>query len=130
MGLSTDPSNGSVTGFSFSVIKNDRITCTPPSRQLVDMTITSGTEATTLNLAPINSFVIVLVAENGGVDTVFSKAQGIFYCHATNNLAVSNGDPTIDVSLNTVENGNIVYLSLAASYPNGEFYQLFGIGSV
>jgi hypothetical protein len=65
------------------------------------------------------------VAENGPSDTVnFSGGQGIFLCYETNNLTASVSEDE------SGEGSNISYSSLPASYPNGEFYQLFGVGTV
>ena len=63
------------------------------------------------------------VADDGPTDTVnFSAGQGIFLCYETNNLTASNAQDE------SAEESNISYSPLPASYPNGEFYQFFGVG--
>jgi hypothetical protein len=80
---------------------------------------------------PLPSFVLggILVAENkndnGPADTInFSAGRGIFLCYADNNLTASVSKDE------SAERSNVKYSSLPASYPNGEFFQFFGVSSV
>jgi hypothetical protein len=120
--LVTD-NNSKVTGFAFSIAQPDGTVLNSPvvTLQSLNPSVVSG------NLLPILNFQVILVAENraddGPSDTVnFSAGQGIFLCYETNNLiaSVSQGE--------SLEQSNVRYSSLPASFPNGEFYQLFGIG--
>jgi hypothetical protein len=119
--LITD-SSGNVTGFAFSIAQPDGTVLNPPTLPMQNAPprnpIVPG------NLAPILNFQAILVGEVGGHTTDFSSGQGIFLCYETNNLTASTS------KVESAEKSNVSYSSLPAAYPNGEFYQLFGIGSV
>jgi hypothetical protein len=125
--LITDPSTQIVTSFSFSVSGGGRTLLAPAPFTLTGLKGTPASYET-----PINSFSTVMVGENGGIDTNFSAGQGIFLSYATNSLAATGTEPGDDSSSvpGTAENSNISYSGLPLSYPNGEFYQMFGVGSV
>ncbi len=124
--LITDSATGNVTGFAFSVTGNGRTLLSPSPFTLTGL---KGTPAS--YESPINAFVPVLVGENGGADTTFSAGQAIFLCYATNNLKVSGTEPTDEaIGGGTGEDSNISYSALPQSYPNGEFYQMLGAGTV
>jgi hypothetical protein len=116
--------DGKVTGVTFSVALPDG---TAVNSGLV--TLLSLPPAVPGNLLSILNLQVILVAENihdnGTSDTInFSGGKGIFHCYETNNL-------TATVSQRESEEGsNVKYSSLPASYPNGEFYQFFGVPSV
>lgn len=117
--LATD-SAGAVTGFSFSVAQPNGFVLNSPAMTLqgIRSFIVPG------NLAPINNFQVIMVGENGGHTTDFSAGQGLFQCFAGNSLtATASADES-------GEGSNVSYSPLPASYPNGEFYQQFGIGIV
>jgi hypothetical protein len=127
--LINDANSGKVTGVSFAVTdQNNKILLAPPAFKL--LTLTSGASPT-INAsaeAVIDSFMPVLVGENAGATTTFSSGQGIFLVNATNNLAATNEERASDSAVTgTKERSNTSYASLPASYPNGEFYQSFGI---
>jgi hypothetical protein len=120
--LETDH-NSNVTGFAFSIANAGRTVLESPARTLlsIDPSVVPG------NLSSILNLQVILVAENkfddGSADTVnFSAGKGIFHCFASNNLTASVSQDE------SAEGSNISYSSLPASYPNGEFYQPFGIG--
>jgi hypothetical protein len=120
--LVTD-SNSNVTGFSFSVSQPDGTVLNSPELTLLSL----NPSAVSANLAPILNYQIIMVAENipddGPTDSInFSAGQGLFLCYETNNLTASVSKDE------SAEESNVKYSSLPASYPNGEFYQLFGIG--
>jgi hypothetical protein len=116
--LVTDHS-GNVTGFAFSIAQADGTVLNSPTLTLTDLntTVVSG------NLASILNCQALLVGENGGRTTDFSAGQGIFLSAETNNLTASVSQDE------TGEGSNLSYSSLPASYPNGEFYQFFGVPS-
>jgi hypothetical protein len=122
--LATEPNKGNVTGVSFTLANNDNVTLlTTPTLGLTTLTSGATPIITADDESSIDSFTSVLVGENAGETTKFASGQGIFCCYATNNLIASNAVPFV-----TKEQSNISYSSLPKSYPNGEFYQLFGIG--
>jgi hypothetical protein len=124
--LITDSATGNVTGFAFSVTGGGRTLLAPAPFTLTGL---KGTPAS--YESPINAFVPVLVGENGGADTTFAAGQAIFLCYATNSLEVSGTEPTDEaIGGGTGENSNISYSALPQSYPNGEFYQMLGVGTV
>jgi hypothetical protein len=109
---------GAVDGFSFSIAVPGQ-----PSISTQVITLQSmGSQVATDNLAPIISYQAILVAKLGGDTQNFSSGQAIFQFYENNNLVAT---PAVDES---GENSNTGYGSLPASYPNGEFYQPFGIG--
>jgi hypothetical protein len=117
--LATDHS-GNVTGFAFSIAQpgGTVLNSGPLTLQGIRPIITSA------NLAPILNYQAILVGENGGHTTDFSAGRGIFLCTETNSLTASASQDE------SGEGSNLSYSPLPASYPNGEFYQLFGIGAV
>jgi hypothetical protein len=117
--LATGP-GGNVTGFAFSVAQPNGTVLNSPALTL------QGIRPVVVpsNLASILNYQAILVGENGGATTDFSAGQGIFLCYANNSLS---GTASQDES---GEGSNVSYSPLAASYPNGEFYQEFGIGIV
>ncbi|MGA9274805.1 MAG: hypothetical protein WBV67_15090 [Candidatus Cybelea sp.] len=119
--LITDNSSN-VTGFAFSIAQPDGTVLNPPTQPMQNAPPRAPIVPD--NLAPILNFQAILVGENGGHTTDFSSGQGIFLCYETNNLtaSVSKGE--------SAEKSNVSYSSLPAAFPNGEFFQLFGIGSV
>jgi hypothetical protein len=121
MSLATNGS-GDVEGFSFSMSVPGAGSINSPVITLQSIASQVGPE----NLAPISNFQAILVANNpsgdGTADSVkFSSAQGIFLYDENNNLVAT---PASDES---GESSNIQYGALPASYPNGEFYQVFGL---
>jgi hypothetical protein len=117
--LVTDQSSD-VTGFAFSIAQPDGTVLNPAALTLqsLNSSVVSG------NLASILNCQAILVGENGGNTTDFSAGKGIFLCYATKNLTASVSEDE------SGEGSNVSYSSLPASYPNGEFYQFFGVGSV
>jgi hypothetical protein len=120
--LVTDNSS-KVTGFAFSIAQADGTVLNSPSLTLESLNSSFGS---TYQL-PILNFQVIMVAENvaddGPGDSVtFSAGQGIFLCYETNNLIATAAQDESGEAANTS------YSALPASYPNGEFYQLFGIG--
>jgi len=59
-----------------------------------------------------------------------SAGKGILLCYANNNLSAKGAIPSPAFDINTVEKSDVGYASLPVSYPNGEFYQPFGVGTV
>jgi hypothetical protein len=111
---------GNVIGFAFSVAQPNGTVLHSPALTLqgIRPAVVTG------NLAPILNYQAIMVGENGALTTDFSAGQGIFQCYAGNTLTVTaNADET-------GEGSNVSYSPLPASYPNGEFYQQFGIGIV
>jgi hypothetical protein len=123
--LLTDPNNNNnVTGFTFSIAQPDGTVLNSPSITLESL----SSNVTSANLAPIQNCTALLIKNVGGSTTDFSAGQGIFLCSENENLTASLSQSASGVC--TAEKSNIMYSSLPASYPNGEFYQLFGIGLV
>ena len=116
----TTDSAGTVTGFSFSVAQPNGAVLNSPAMTLEGI----RSFVTSANLAPINNFQVIMVGENGGRTTDFSSGQGIFLCFAGESITATA------FSDESGEGSNVVYSPLPASYPNGEFYQQFGIGLV
>jgi len=117
--LATDH-GGNVTGFAFSVAQPNGAVLNSPALPLqgIRPIVVAG------NLASILNYQVILVGENGGATTDFSAGQGIFLCYASNSLlATASRDES-------GEGSNVNYSPLPASYPNGEFYQQFGIAIV
>jgi len=117
--LATDH-GGKVTGFAFSVAQPNGAVLNSPALTLqgIRPVVVAG------NLASILNCQVILVGENGGATTDFSAGQGIFLCYASSNLSATAS------KLESLEGSNVSYSPLPASYPNGEFYQQFGIGLV
>ena len=115
--LATD-GHGNVTGFAFSIAQPDGAVLNSGTLTLQSLnpSVVPG------NLASILNCQAILVGENGGNTTDFSAGQGIFLYFATNSLTASVSQDE------SGEGSNVSYSSLPASYPNGEFYQPFGIG--
>jgi hypothetical protein len=132
--LATDATSGHVTGVSFTVANNENVIfISTPTLELINLVSSAGFSPNAGDEAKIDSFMIVLVGENtpGGPIVNFVSGQGIFLASATNNLAVTNSEPPRDSQsfIGTNENSNTKYSSLPTSYPSGEFYQLFGVGT-
>ena len=127
--LVNDANSGKVTGVSFAVTDhNNKILLAPPPFKLLALTSGASPTINASAEAVIDSFMPVLVGENKGATTTFASGRGIFLVNATNNLAVTNKELTSDLAIGgTKEKSNTSYSSLPASYPNGEFYQSFGI---
>jgi hypothetical protein len=120
---------GNVTGFSFTVAKPDgTLAIKSPSLEL--LTVKNVNKIVQGNLAPIVCFQAVMVGENAGETCNFSAGKGIFLCYANNNISASQGFPSNSFTAHTVEKSNVTYSPLPASYPNGEFYQQFGVGGI
>jgi hypothetical protein len=122
--LATDHNNH-VTGFSCIATNTAGIAVVNVSETLLGI----SSSATSANLASIQNFQAVLVAENknddGKNDTVkFNSGQAIFLLTANNDV-VANAPKG-----ETGEQSNTSYSALPNAYPNGEFYQEIGIGSV
>jgi hypothetical protein len=115
----TDRSSN-VTGFAFSIAQPNGTVLNSPTLTLLSL----NTSVASANLASILNCQAILVGENGGSTTDFSAGQGIFLSFATNGLTASVSRDE------SGEGSNVSYSALPASYPNGEFYQLFGIGTV
>ncbi len=121
--LATDASNNNkVTGVTFSVTQPNGTVTDSGLQTLASMDSSIGLG----NMAPIANFQVVLVAENipgnGPTDTVsFSAGNGIFLCYANNNLEATAAEDE------TGEQSNMKYSQLPATYPNGEFFQFFGV---
>lgn len=122
--LATDASNNNkVTGVTFSVTQPNGTVTDSGLQTLASMDSSIGLG----NMASIANFQVVLVAENipgnGPADTVtFSAGNGIFLCYANNNLEATTAEDE------TFEQGNNMnYSQLPATYPNGEFFQFFGV---
>jgi hypothetical protein len=123
MTLLTD-NDKNVTGFTFSIAQPNGTVLNSPAITLLSL----NPNATSANLAPIQNCTALLITNNGGTTTDFSAGQGVFVCSETANLTASLSAGASGVT--TGENSNVMYSSLPASYPDGEFYQLFGIGLV
>lgn len=118
-------SSGKVTSFAFSIAQPGVQVLNSPTLTLqsTNSSVVPG------NLAPILNYQVIMVAENqvenGPTDSVdFSAGKGIFLCYATNNLVATTSQDE------SGESSNVSYSALQGSYPNGEFYQLFGIAPV
>ncbi len=116
--LVTDSSSQKLTGFAWSITQPDGAVLRSPTLTLegIRSTVTSD------NLATILNYQAIMVGENGGRTTDFSAGEGLFLCQAGESLTAS---ASADES---GEGSNVGYSALPASYPNGEFYQQFGIG--
>jgi hypothetical protein len=125
--LSTD--QGNITGFAFTVAKPDG-TVVLKSPSLALESIKNNNKVVQGNLAPHLCFQVVMVGENKGETCNFSGAEGIFLCYADNNLSANQSPPSNSNTGATVEQSDVQYASLPASYPNGEFYQPFGVGTI
>ena len=123
--LATDKNSGNVTGFAFSVAQPGGPGLNVPVQTLQSIypALVPG------NLLPVLNMQAVLLAENPVSnppnDSInFSAGKGIFLCHADNNLiATASQDES-------GEQSNVQYSPLPASYPNGEFFQFFGVPSI
>jgi hypothetical protein len=122
--LATDQNNH-VTGFSCVATNAAGVAVVNVAETLLGI----SSPATSANLAPILNYQAVLVAENksddGKTDSVkFNSGQAIFLLTANNEVVanIPQGE--------TLEQSNISYSALPNSYPNGEFYQLFGVGTI
>jgi hypothetical protein len=120
--LATDQNNH-VTGFSCVATNAAGVAVVNVAERLLGI----NSSATSANLAPILNYQALLVAENipddGITDTVkFNSGQAIFLLTANNDLAANPPQGE------TGEQSNTSYSALPNSYPNGEFYQPFGIG--
>jgi hypothetical protein len=118
--LATDKNNN-VTGFAFSIVQADGSTLNSGL-----LTLQSLNGSVVPGVAPILNLQVILVAENpaqnGPTDAVtFSAGEGIFLCYAANSLIATAGHAE------SGETSNMNYSALPASYPNGEFFQLFGL---
>jgi hypothetical protein len=116
----TADSSGKVTGFAFSVAQPNGTVLNAPVQTLqsINSNVVAG------NLATILNYQVILVGENGGGTTDFSAGKGIFLCHAKNSLVATVSQDE------SGEGSNVSYSPLPASYPNGEFFQEFGVGTV
>jgi hypothetical protein len=122
--LATD-GTGKVTGVTFSVAQPNGTVVSSGlvTVQSLNPSVVPG------NLAPILNYQVILVAENqvenGTADTInFSAGNGIFLCSETNDLAATISQDE------SAEGSNVKYSPLPASYPNGEFFQFFGVPSI
>ena len=117
MTLATN-ARGAVDGFAFSIALPGGASLSTPVITLQSI----GSQVVPNNLAPIIKYQTILVAKLGGLTQNFSAGKGLFLFAETNSLVAT---AAVDES---GENSNVPYGSLPASYPNGEFYQTFGIG--
>ena len=116
----TTDHSGNVTGFAFGIALPGEAVLDSPTLTL--LSLNSSVKAS--NLAPVLNFQVILVGENGGATTDFSAGEGVFLCSETNNLVASSSQ------IEAAEGSDVNYAALPASYPNGEFYQFFGISEV
>jgi hypothetical protein len=122
MSLATNGS-GAVDGFSFSMFVPGAGSINSPVYTLQNI----SSKVQQDNLAPISNFQATLIANNPAGDppndsVTFSSGQGIFLYYENDNLIATAA------SDESGESSNIQYGALPASYPNGEFYQVFGLG--
>jgi hypothetical protein len=111
---------GNVTGFAFSVAQADGTVLSSQSLTLEGI----RPIVTAANLATILNYQVIMVGENALATTNFTAGMGIFVCYAADSLVAT---PSADES---GEGSNVNYSPLPASYPNGEFFQQFGIAIV
>jgi hypothetical protein len=116
-------SKGNVTGATFTVVDNTGATKANVTKTLLGFNASGFTSA---DLAPINGFELNLVGPDGGASTTLTSGQGIFHFGATNHLTCLNAEPSGDLGVGTAETANSAYTPLPASFPNGDFWQLFG----
>jgi hypothetical protein len=118
-----------VISFAFTVVKPDgTLALKSPPLALQNL---NNSQVTQGNLSPNISFQVVMVGENKGETCNFSGGKGLLLCNANNNLSANTSPPSNSPqNINTVEKSNVQYASLPASYPNGEFYQPFGAGTI
>jgi hypothetical protein len=116
--LVTDKSSGNVTGFACSITEADGTVHNWPVQTLESL----NTNVVSGNLAPILNFQAILVGAYGST-TDFSAGHGIFLCYETDSLTASVAQDE------SGEGGDVQYSPLPASYPNGEFFQFFGVPS-
>jgi hypothetical protein len=117
--LATDAS-GNVTGFTFSVANAGGTVLKSPALTLQSLP-SHKTTVVPGNLAPIANYQVIMVGENGGATTDFSAGKGIIVCDAANNLSATASQDE------SGEGSDVKYSALPASYPDGRFFQLFGI---
>jgi hypothetical protein len=117
--LATD-ANGNVTGFSFRVANAGGPVLKSPALSLLSLP-SHKTTVVAANLAPIANYQVIMVGENGGTTTDFSAGKGIIACDAANNLSATASQDE------SGEGSNVKYAALPASYPDGKFFQFFGI---
>jgi hypothetical protein len=116
-------SKGNVTGCTFNVVDNNGVTQANVTKTLLGFNASGFTSA---DLAPINGYELNLVGPDGGAGATLTSGQGIFHFGATNHLTCLNAEPSGDLGVGTAETANSLYSPLPASYPNGDFWQLFG----
>jgi hypothetical protein len=117
--IATDKNNHNVvTGFTCGVTEANGTVHNWPAQTLEGL----NSNVKAANLAPILNFQAIFVGSYGG-DTDFSAGHGIFLCYETNNLSASVAQDE------SGEQSNTSYSPLPAAYPNGEFYQFFGVPS-
>jgi hypothetical protein len=109
---------GAVEAFFFSMVQPNGTALNSPAITLESL----NSSVTSQNLAPIVSYQAILVGKQGGATTNFSAGKGLFQFYENDNLVAGMNQ------IESLESSNIVYGLLPGSYPNGEFYQTFGIG--
>jgi hypothetical protein len=123
----TTGDDDNITGFQFTVSQPNQPTLNSP---VVAVTSIDNQRATSQNLAPNLGFCASMIALLGGDPVSFKSGRAIFLFSADNNLSANSTAPAAAFQTGTAETSNAVYAPLPATYPNGEFYQPFGIGSV
>ena len=118
--LITDNSSN-VTGFAFSIAQPDGTVLTRQRSRC--RTLPPEPQSCPATSRPF-SISRQSLSERTAATRPISHRVRYFLCYETNNLtaSVSKGE--------SAEKSNVSYSSLPAAFPNGEFFQLFGIGSV
>ena len=114
---------GNVTGANFTVVDNNGVTKANVTKTLLGFNAPGFTAS---DLAPINGFELNLVGPDGGAAATLTSGQGVFHFGSTNKLTCLNAEPSGDLGIGTAETANSAYTPLPASFPNGDFWQLFG----
>jgi hypothetical protein len=120
---------GNITGFAFTVTKPDGYVC----YQIAIADAADHQEQQHSRAGQPRAASLLPDGHGRGKqqrDMQLLGGQGIFLCYADNNLSANQSFPSHCATAITLEKSNVAYATLPATYPNGEFYQPFGVGTI